>query len=73
MKSYLFSTADGRGGVILCDIDTIEEVVPYLQNRFKGVVRVEQGLNEWTSDGGFSDWTPRPIEELQELFTPTTE
>lgn len=64
MKSYLFTTDDGRGGVILCDIDTMEEVVPYLQQRFKGVIRVEQGHKEWTLSGGFSKFTPRPISEI---------
>ena len=61
MKSYLFTTDDGRGGVILCDIDTMEDVVPYLQQRFKGVVRVEQGRSEWTLDGGFAEFTPVPV------------
>ena len=61
MKSYLFTTDDGRGGVILCDIDTMEDVVPYLQQRFKGVVRVEQGHSEWTLDGGFAEFTPVPV------------
>lgn len=64
MKSYLFTTEDDRGGVILCDIDTLEEVVPYLQQRFKGVVRVEQGRTEWTVDGGFAEFTPRPVSEI---------
>ena len=66
MKSYLFTTDDGRGGVILCDIDTMEDVVPYLQQRFKGVVRVEQGHSEWTVDGGFAEFTPVPV--TQALF-----
>lgn len=61
MKSYLFTTDDGRGGVILCDIDTMEDVVPYLQQRFNGVVRVEQGHSEWTLDGGFAEFTPVPV------------
>lgn len=61
MKSYLFTTDEGRGGVILCDIDTMEEVVPYLQQRFKGVVRVEQGHTEWTLEGGFAQFTPVPV------------
>ena len=61
MKSYLFTTDDGRGGVILCDIDTMEDVVPYLQQRFKGVVRVEQGHSEWTLEGGFAEFTPVPV------------
>lgn len=64
MKSYLFTTDDGRGGVILCDIDTMEDVVPYLQQRFKGVVRVEQGHSEWTQAGGFARFTPRPVTEV---------
>lgn len=64
MKSYLFTTEDGRGGVILCDIDTMEEVVPYLQQRFKGVIRVEQGRTEWTLSGGFAEFTPKPISEI---------
>jgi len=64
VKSYLFTTEDGRGGVILCDINTMEEVVPYLQQRFKGVVRVEQGHREWTANGGFAQFTPRPISEI---------
>lgn len=61
MKSYLFTTDDGRGGVILCDIETMEDVVPYLQQRFKGVVRVEQGHSEWTLEGGFAEFTPVPV------------
>lgn len=61
MKSYLFTTDEGRGGVILCDIDTMEDVVPYLQQRFKGVVRVEQGHTEWTIEGGFAEFTPVPV------------
>lgn len=61
MKSYLFTTEDDRGGVILCDIDTMEEVVPYLQQRFKGVVRVEQGRTEWTLEGGFAEFVPVPV------------
>lgn len=64
MKSYLFTTESGRGGVILCDIDEMEAVVPYLQKRFSGIVRVEQGRREWTPDGGFAAFEPRPIEEV---------
>jgi len=66
VKSYLFTTDDGRGGVILCDIDTMEEVVPYLQQRFKGVVRVEQGRTEWTISGGFAEFVPVPVTEAIE-------
>lgn len=53
MKSYLFSTDNDRGGVILCDIDTLPDAVEYLQTRFKGVVRVEQGRDYWTEAEGF--------------------
>lgn len=53
MKSYLFSTENDRGGVILCDIDTLPEAVDYLKNRFQGVVRVEQGRDFWSEQEGF--------------------
>lgn len=43
MKSFLFATENDRGGVMLCDIDTLEDAVDYLKQRFNGVVRVEQG------------------------------
>ncbi|GGB95285.1 hypothetical protein GCM10011352_21710 [Marinobacterium zhoushanense] len=64
MKSYLFTTENGRGGVMLCDIDTLEEAVPYLRKRFDRVVRVEQGLELWTIEGGFGEFHPRPVEEV---------
>ncbi|WP_036228915.1 hypothetical protein [Marinobacterium jannaschii] len=54
MKSFLFTTDNDRGGVILCDLDTLEEAVVYLQNRFAGVVRVEQGRDYWTPEEGFT-------------------
>lgn len=66
MKSYLFTTETGRGGVMLCDIDSLEEAVPYLCNRFDGVVRIEQGLELWTRDEGFGTFVPRPVEEALE-------
>lgn len=53
MKSFLFATENDRGGVVLCDLDTLEEAVAYLQNRFSGVVRVEQGQRVWTEQAGF--------------------
>jgi hypothetical protein len=53
VKSFLFSTEDDRGGVMLCDIETLEDAVVYLGKRFKGVIRVEQGKDVWTTDGGF--------------------
>jgi len=58
MKSYLFATEDDRGGVILCDIDEFEEAVEYLQQRFNGVVRVEQGRTLWTKEEGFGIFEP---------------
>jgi hypothetical protein len=58
MKSYLFSTENGRGGVILCDIDAFEAAVDYLRQRFDGVVRVEQGLTLWTLEAGFGQFEP---------------
>lgn len=64
MKSYLFTTENGRGGVMLCDIDTLEEAVPYLRKRFDKVVRVEQGLELWTLEEGFGEFHPRPVEEV---------
>ncbi|SEF71512.1 hypothetical protein [Marinobacterium lutimaris] len=63
MKSYLFTTSNGRGGVMLCDIDTLEEAVPYLQKRFDGVVRIEQGLELWTAEEGFGEFKPSSVEE----------
>ncbi|WP_136680918.1 hypothetical protein [Neptunomonas sp. XY-337] len=53
MKSFLFTTDNDRGGVILCNLDTLEEAVDYLHIRFKGVVRVEQGKDYWTEQSGF--------------------
>lgn len=53
MKSYLFSTDNERGGVILCDIDTLPDAVEYLKDRFVGVVRVEQGRDFWSVEEGF--------------------
>lgn len=38
---------------MLCDIDTLEGAVTYLGKRFTGVVRVEQGKDVWSVDGGF--------------------
>lgn len=64
MKSYLFATDNDRGGVILCDIDTLEDAVVYLQNRFDGVVRVEQGRQYWSTDDGFSELPPATGENL---------
>ena len=53
MKSFIFSTDNERGGVMLCDIDTLEDAVTYLNKRFLGVVKVEMGKDFWTLDNGF--------------------
>lgn len=58
MKSFLFSTDNDRGGVILCNLDTLEEAVEYLQQRFNGVVRVEEGRTYWTKENGFDELPP---------------
>lgn len=60
MKSYIFATDNERGGVILCDIDTLEEAVEYLQQRFEGVIRVEQGRHYWAMGEGFAELEPLP-------------
>ncbi|MDY6891113.1 MAG: hypothetical protein SVU24_05850 [Pseudomonadota bacterium] len=60
MKSYIFATDNGRGGVILCEIDTLEEAVEYLQHRFEGVVKVEQGRRYWAKGEGFAELEPLP-------------
>ncbi len=64
MKSYLFSTENGRGGVILCDIDAFDEAVDYLRQRFDGVIRVEQGLTLWTLEEGFGKFEPAIVPSL---------
>ncbi len=58
MKSFLFSTENDRGGVILCNLDTLEEAVEYLHNRFDGVVRVEEGRSYWQQGEGFGELPP---------------
>ena len=55
MKSFIFSTDNDRGGVILCDLDTLEEAVTYLKKRFDGVIRVEQGNQFWQHGEGFGE------------------
>lgn len=47
MKSYQFFTADGRGGTMLCDDDTLEAAVSELNRRFKNVVKVQIGKEVW--------------------------
>ncbi|MBY4678199.1 hypothetical protein [Marinobacterium arenosum] len=61
MKSYLFTTDNDRGGVILCDIDEFEAAVEYLRQRFDGVVRVEQGHTLWTLEEGFGEIPPSTV------------
>ncbi|MGB0733581.1 MAG: hypothetical protein ACPGPF_07440 [Pontibacterium sp.] len=55
MKSFIFSTDNDRGGVILCNLDTLEEAVTYLKKRFDGVIRVEQGNQFWQEGEGFGE------------------
>ncbi len=38
---------------MLCDIDTLEDAVVYLQDRFAGVIRVEQGKDFWSQEEGY--------------------
>ena len=73
MKSYIFATDNDRGGVILCDIDTLEEAVTYLQQRFNGVVRVEQGRRYWTPDEGFDELQPLSPEAMAGSKQPALE
>jgi len=47
MKSYQFFTADGRGGTMLCDDDSLEAAVSELTKRFKQVVKVQIGKEVW--------------------------
>ncbi|MBA4502051.1 hypothetical protein [Marinobacterium marinum] len=67
MKSYIFATDNDRGGVILCDIETLEEAVEYLQQRFNGVVRVEQGRRYWAQDEGYAELAPPDPDTPAEL------
>ncbi len=55
MKSFIFSTDNDRGGVMLCDLNEIDEAVVYLQKCFRGVVKVEMGKKLWTIDDGYSE------------------
>ena len=66
MKSYLFSTDNERGGVILCDIDTLPDAVEYLKQRFKGIVRVEQGRDFWSEDEGFGSLPASDTNDIPE-------
>ena len=38
---------------MLCDIETLEDAVSYLNKRFPGVVKVEMGKDIWTQELGF--------------------
>jgi len=58
LKSFIFSTDNERGGVMLCDIDTLEDAVNYLNKRFPGVVKVEMGKDFWTQNSGYEYATP---------------
>jgi hypothetical protein len=58
LKSFIFSTDNERGGVMLCDIDTLEDAVNYLNKRFPGVVKVEMGKDLWTQNSGYEYAAP---------------
>ena len=60
MKSYLFTTENDRGGVMLCDIDDFDEAIVYLRKRFKGVVSVVAGEETWQLPEGESPFDPPP-------------
>ncbi len=55
MKSFIFTTDNDRGGVMLCDIDTLADAVAYLNKRFPGVIKVEMGKELWTTEEGFQN------------------
>tara|TARA_R110002167_G_scaffold30636_3_gene101227 strand:+ start:13076 stop:13285 length:210 start_codon:yes stop_codon:yes gene_type:complete len=50
MKSYQFFTADGRGGTMLCDDETLADAVAELSQRFSNVIRVQIGKEQWLAD-----------------------
>ena len=58
MNCFIFSTDNERGGVMLCDIETLEDAVEYLNKRFPGVVKVEMGKDYWTAGEGFHKAEP---------------
>lgn len=60
MKSFIFTTDNDRGGVMLCDIDTLPDAVAYLNKRFPGVVKVEMGKELWTTQEGFQNTSKEP-------------
>lgn len=62
MKSFIFSTDNERGGVMLCDIETLEDAVNYLNKRFPGVVKVEMGKDIWTEQAGFDYASSTPLQ-----------
>ena len=49
---------------MLCDIDTLEDAVTYLGKRFAGVIRVEQGKDVWSIEGGF-EFVDKPLSLTQ--------
>ncbi|MGB1237218.1 MAG: hypothetical protein ACPG4U_03345 [Pseudomonadales bacterium] len=53
MKSYIFSTDNDRGGVMLGDVDTLEDAVEYLHKRFPGVIKVEMNKDYWSLEEGY--------------------
>ncbi len=66
MKSYQFFTADGRGGTMLCDDETLEDAVAELRLRFTDVVKVQLGKQLWQADTTNTAATSPPITDLEQ-------
>ena len=56
---------------MLCDIESLEEAVPYLCKRFDGVIRIEQGRDLWTKEEGFGEFHPLDLETALAQATPS--
>lgn len=65
MKSYQFFTAEGRGGTMLCDDETLADAVAELQQRFKQVVKVQYGKEVWEAPRTDAETTPSGPESTQ--------
>ncbi len=68
LKSFIFSTDNDRGGVMLCDIETLEDAVVYLNKRFPGIVKIEMGNNFWTLEKGFDVPTKKMADTLTQCL-----
>ncbi|WP_421865434.1 hypothetical protein [Motiliproteus sp.] len=65
MKSYQFFTAEGRGGTMLCDDETLADAVAELQQRFKQVVKVQYGSEVWEAPTAPSEPSQNSSEPCQ--------